>query len=441
MDSHVLDEETSDLWVEGVKEFERKGGFAGLNKPSSGIKQIKPGVTLTLTSIEDVFDYPETEYLIPPFLVRGHVHLIAAGPGKIKTTLSQSIVYSLLTKVPLWGKYPVKETGPVLIVDEETPKSLLKDHMIRMRFKKDLPLYFLHFQDIRLDVDAMFEALLWKIIEVNPVFIVFDSLVRLHGQNENDPIAMSTVMAKFRKIANCGPTVWVIHHHKKGDSPLDEKARGSTDIIAGVDIEYRLVKKDGFYYLSSGKSRIEPFGPIKLKADFTDTKIEISCEGTEREDILEEVFEILVGESLKAGEIHEKLTDRGVEIGINKLREILKGANELSSSRYAGRGGGIVYFLKDSPLEKKFHGLLSYRERVNPLNLNPLLHGRSENLDIPREAITVDSQGSAEVSRVENEGGCETVKLNSFASRADEENERGREASGRDELEEQDEGE
>ncbi len=425
-----LDEETSDLWQQGVKDFVAKGGFSKRTFENKKTQYVEPSIDLELTSLEDVYKYPETEYLIPPLLMRGSVNLIAAGPGKIKTTLSQSIAFSLLTGIPLWGKYPITETGPVLIVDEETPRSLLKDHMTRMGFNKDLPLYFLHFQDIRLDIDAIFEALMWKIVEVNPILIIFDSLVRLHGQKENDSIAMSTVMAKFRKIANCGPTIWVVHHHKKGEGPLDEKARGASDIIAGVDIEYRLVQKDGFYYLSSGKSRIEQFGPIKLKAEFTDTKIEITCEGTEREDILDEILEILDGEPLKAGEIHEKLKDRGIEVGINRVRNILKSFPGITGTKISRRGGGMLYSLNQvSPLEGKFHSSLSYKERVKELNLNLNLHGQPENSHIPREAIALDSQGLAEVSLAENEGGSEAMKLDLEVSLAGEKNQEDSETS------------
>jgi hypothetical protein len=273
----------------------------------------------------------------------------------------------------------------------------------------------------------MFKELLSCIIYVNPVLVVFDSLVRLHRQQENDPVAMSSVMAKFRKIANCGPTVWVIHHHKKGDGPLDQKTRGSTDIVAGTDIEYSMVAKDGLLYLSSQKTRVEPFGPIALKLQALKDRIEVVYQGTEGENVLEEVLEILEGESLKAGEIHERLRDRGVEVGINKLREILKRADRLSASKYAGRGGGLIYSLKDTPLRS--FTVSPYKGGENPLNLTSLLNGQSKKLNTTREAMGIDSQGLAEVSRVENEGGREAVKLDLEASRADEKKEGGREAS------------
>jgi len=433
-----IDGETSDLWADGIKDFEKKGGFAALNKPTS---IIKPKITLTLTSIDDILDYEEPRYLVHPIITEGTVNLFSGGGGKGKSIVTLAVAKAILTGAPLWGRYPVTRTGPVLIVDEETPRSFLKDRIEKMGFDKDLPLYFLHFQDIRLDNDQIFEALFWKIIEVNPVLIVFDSLVRLHRQQENDPVAMSTVMAKFRKIANCGPTVWLIHHHKKGGGPLEDKARGSTDIVAGVDIEYSLVSESGYLNFSSVKTRVEPFGPIRLKFEVSDSHIGVVYEGDERENVLQEVFDILEGESLKAGEIHERLRDRGIEVGINRLREILKGATELSPTKSSGRGGGFIYSLKDSPLEGKFHSSPPYKGGVKQCNLNSFLNGQSENSDITREAITLDSQGPAEVSWGQNEGSGEAVKLDFFASRADQKNEGNRETSDVDKFEEMDEGE
>jgi predicted ATP-dependent serine protease len=145
-------------------------------------------------------------------------------------------VRSILTGESLWGKYPVAKTGPVLIVDEETPKSFLRERTTKMGFTPELPLYFLHFQDVRLDRDECFNALIDKIQEVTPVLLVIDSLVRVHRQKEDDAVAMSLVVGRLRKIANTGITLLVIHHHRKGEGPLSQKLRGSSDIPGGVDI-------------------------------------------------------------------------------------------------------------------------------------------------------------------------------------------------------------
>jgi len=310
----------------------------------------RQGIDLTFTTLEEVLQYEEPQYLIKPIIIEGTVNLFGGGAGKGKSLVTLSIIKSIVTGEPLWKKYPVVTTGPVLLVDEETSRPFLRNRIERMRFEKPLPIYFLHFQDVRLDRDDTFDALVRKIEEVSPVLIVFDSLIRFHRQPESDSVLMASVMGRLRKIANTGPTVWVIHHHRKGDGPLEQKARGSSDIVAGVDVEYGILVKDDFLNFSSVKTRVEPFGPIRLKLEVTDDRIDVVYKGTERENILQEVGEILsIKERLGVDGIHDELKNRGVEVGINKLREILRSAKELGSQKVrTGRSRKFVYFLKDS---------------------------------------------------------------------------------------------
>lgn len=175
MDPTTLDEESSELWAQGVKEFLEKGGFSSIKGPDR-----KSIFALSLTTLGDVFRYEEPRYLIDPLLIEGSVNLLSGPGGKGKSLVSLSIAKSILTGKALWGKYPVKVKGPVLIVDEETPKSFLRDRVERMGFNNDLPLWFLHFQDLRLDNEVMFKELLSCMIYVSPVFVIFDSLIRLH---------------------------------------------------------------------------------------------------------------------------------------------------------------------------------------------------------------------------------------------------------------------
>ena len=95
-----------------------------------------------------------------------------------------SIMLALLDGVPLWGEYRVRGSGPVVLIDEETPASFLKDRM-RMGFREDMPLHVSHFAQFRLDDDLDVDALIEKLKEINPVLVVFDALIRFHRMQEN----------------------------------------------------------------------------------------------------------------------------------------------------------------------------------------------------------------------------------------------------------------
>lgn len=303
-------------------------------------------ISYLLTTLGEVFEYPEPTYLIDPVLIEGTVSVLGAYTGVGKSITALSIIKSILTGDPLWGKYRVAKTGSVLLVDEETPKSFLRERTEKMNFGKTLPLYFLHFQDVRLDRDDCFKALMEKIEEVKPVFLVIDSLIRVHRQKEDDAVSMALVIARLRKIVNSGTTVLIIHHHKKGEGPLNQKLRGSSDIPGGVDIEYALIPKDDYLLFSSVKTRTKPLPPIRLKMTADDDKIEVSYQGEEigeKAEILNEVSIILGRGKMGVEEIHKALKERNIEIGINKLREILKEAKGKQLTEDKGERGKKLY--------------------------------------------------------------------------------------------------
>jgi hypothetical protein len=295
-------------------------------------EQEKKVVKYESITLRDIYDYSNPTYLIKSILERYTLSILGASPGVGKSIIALSIIKSVLTGESLWGKFEVLKKGPVLLVDEETPRPWLKRRVKNMEFQESLLLSTLHFQGVRVDGDAYFDALMKKIEEVRPVLVVFDSLVRFHRQNESDASSMSLVMDKFRNIVNWGTTVLVIHHHKKGGAKKGEKLRGSTDISAAIDVEFSLTKRKGNRLVfESGKSRIEPVRPIILRMMFSKKRIEVTCEGRELsndEKILSEVKEFLKKGESGVKEIKEALKEKGFKVGDQKLRDILEEADE-----------------------------------------------------------------------------------------------------------------
>lgn len=366
-------------------------------------KEKRPSVNLRLTTLDDVFQYEEPKYLIDPIVIEGTVNVFGAYTGTGKSIITLSIIKSLLTRQPLWGKYPVLKAGPVLLVDEETPSGFLRERVEKMGFDISLPLYFLHFQDVRLDRDDCFNALIQKIEEVKPVLVVIDSLIRIHRQKEDDATSMSKIVDRLRKIANSGTTLWVIHHHKKGEGPLSQKLRGSSDIPGGVDIEYALIPKDDYLVFSSVKTRTKPVSPIRLKMDVSETEIKLTYAGTEEDEIIGAVIEILQdGREVGVKEIWEELKQHDYEIGENRLRKILndaQGRGIKGRKTRVGRATKWVYQLdgftsRNSPI---------YMEESHEVNgeIENSLNGVGKKREDSHEVKSFDSQGLAVTSRVQ----------------------------------------
>ncbi len=316
------------------------------DKVESKEKEAK-GINYRLTTLDEVFEYPEPTYLIDPILMEGSVSVLGAYTGTGKSIAALSIMKSILTGEALWGKYHAAKTGPILLIDEETPQSFLRERATKMGFSPGLPFYLLHFQDVRLDKDDFFNALMERVEEVRPVLVVIDSLIRVHRMKEDDAVAMSLVVGRLRKIANSGTTLLVIHHHRKGEGPLNQKLRGSSDIPGGVDIEYALLPTGDYLVFKSVKTRTQPLIPIKLKMEANDEHISLTYQGIEvgeEQEILEEVINILEENGEQGVEvIFKTLKERGLRVGINRLREILKSANGKELLEERGPKGKRLY--------------------------------------------------------------------------------------------------
>jgi DNA polymerase III sliding clamp (beta) subunit (PCNA family) len=334
----------------------------------------KMGAGMNVITLADIFEYEEPKKLIDPILVKGTVSVLGAYTGIGKSIIALSISRSVATGEPLWGIYPVVKTGPVLIVDEETPNGFLRERTEKMGFVKGLPVYFLHFQNVKVDEDKCFNALMEKIKEIQPVLVVIDSLIRVHRQREDDASSMSKVVDRLRRIANSGTTVLVIHHHRKGEGPLSQKLRGSSDIPGGVDIEYALVPKDGHLLFTTVKTRTKPLPPIQLIIEASDEKIEVlhvENEMAKKEGILAEVLGIL-SEKDETGveEIHEALKQKRVDIGINRLRNILHETSLSGAlSEHIGARGKKIYGINP---DSQFHNLVYPCETVKVESEEPI---------------------------------------------------------------------
>lgn len=242
---------------------------------------------IVVRSIDDVLAYPDPEYIIDPVLGKGLLYMLGGKAGRFKTLITWEMIKSVLTKEPLWGKYPVQIGGPVIMIDEETPRSIFKDRVVKMNFNKSWPLYIIHFQNIRVDNRSVLHELMNIIQKINPVLVTFDSLIRLHNKQENSAGEMESVWDCFRAIANLGPATWIIHHHKKGDGPTDQRARGSSENVAAIDVEYTTDYNEANkeIWLSSSKTRVAPFEKIVLAPTFKQDSISILYAGKEDERI------------------------------------------------------------------------------------------------------------------------------------------------------------
>jgi archaellum biogenesis ATPase FlaH len=291
-----------------------------IGKKEQQRKQRK-GRSFTPITIKDIREFPDPQFLIDNVLVEGTITLLGGYAGKGKTLLALSLMLSVLDGFPWLGRYNVNRTGSVLLINEESPSSVLKTYTTKI--PENAPFYALHFEEVRID-RVQDQAALAKIIQVlNPVLVVIDSLIRVHGHEEDSAGEMARVIGYLRKFTNDGATILLLHHHNKGNGPLETRARGSSDIPAGVDLELALYEKKEQLILQSVKSRFKPFEPIILEIiaenGVPEFRLAKSVDDVAREAILDN----LNGESVDLQTIRRFLEDAGVEMGVHKLRRLL----------------------------------------------------------------------------------------------------------------------
>lgn len=311
--------------------------------------------TLKVSTVGDILNYPSPEYLLEPILYEGTLNLLTAYAGVGKSILSLSIAHAVVSGQPLWGHFEGHATGSVLIVDEENPGSFLKDRLVKMGITEDMPLHFLHYQGVKLDDPSCYSQLLEVIKELKPTLVIFDALIRLHNAKENDNSEMASVMGKLRDlIIKTSVTILLIHHNRKGLGDRTERARGSGDIVGAVDCQLCLEPKDDdTLILSTGKTRVAPFKPIKLVIEGEGETLRFTYMGTEMgegEAILNDVLEILenASESMGVSDIKEALSARDYDVGAGRLRSILKRATGKGLTSKKGPKGKLLYGINPS---------------------------------------------------------------------------------------------
>ncbi len=137
-------------------------------------------------------------------------------------------------------------------------------------------------------------------------------------------------MDRFRQLMNASHTTpLIIHHDRKGSGEKKERARGGWDIIASVDYQYCLEEKpDGTLLLSPGKTRGRSIEAISFKFDKDSLTFTYLGGGvSESMNVIKNVLELLGTGSMGVEDIKSGLDEKGIKVGINKLRGYLKAAD------------------------------------------------------------------------------------------------------------------
>jgi RecA-family ATPase len=186
----------------------------------------------------------EISWVVEGLVAEEAVTIISGFPGSFKTWLFLDMAVKVAKGEPAFGRFNTQQAS-VLIINEESTKTLLGKRLKQLGWTPELPIFSLNLVGYKMDrlyVDAIIETA--KDLDVK--FIVFDSFVRFNTKDENVSSEMSKVMDFYREIAQAGFGVLIIHHNRKGIAGQSNPAldmRGSTELLAAVDCHYAVVRK------------------------------------------------------------------------------------------------------------------------------------------------------------------------------------------------------
>ena len=173
------------------------------------------------------------DWLVDNLIPKGCVVLLTAPPGSYKTFFALSLGRSVGQGEPFLGR--ALEAASVTYVDRENPRSVLSSRLKAVGPSSNLTLWPLWAEpEPPLLGDKSYLAL-----ASSRSLLVFDSLRRFHLGSENAPEEMAVIMAHLRELTKAGATVLVLHHTGKAEGSI---YRGSTEILAGVDVAFSLEK-------------------------------------------------------------------------------------------------------------------------------------------------------------------------------------------------------
>lgn len=285
---------------------------------------------LKITPLEDFLTVPEISWTIDGVLYENSLTLLGSYAGKGKTMLAMEIERAIASGEPFLGSFQVNTTGNVLVIDEENSPADIHNRMLEMQINPHLPIYYLNFQGIKIDNDRCFADLQEVIKKLNPVLVVIDSLIRIHGGKENEVETMAPVMERLRAIVNMGTSVLVLHHHRKGQGEIEERARGSSDIVGSVDAELALVQKKGHLELISGKSRREQIEPLKMRIEVRNGRLGYFLieEPENKRKKAQQLLKDMLQKPLTLAEIQANLNEEQINYSNKTVRELLAGMGD-----------------------------------------------------------------------------------------------------------------
>jgi hypothetical protein len=311
----------------------------------AGAKRITPERPFGVADVRSVLEYSggaEIHYVVDKFIAEGTLTVLSGESGCGKTTVVAAIAEAVARGVAFCGMATSRR--PVVYLDRENPLPVVAERNCRLGVVDGHGFTIWGGWCEAEPPGPMWPDLLAWAEACNPKpLMIFDSLISFFdGRSENDSAEMRRYMQGFRKLADIGCTVLVVHHSGKGESTKD--FRGSSDIKASIDT--------GWYLSNLGEGRLDR---LRLRAwkcrfavapdlvlTYTDGQF-IGEDSSPSRSITESLIDMLkANPGIRGTEFEVRARDKG--LGRDRARKFLhEGVKTGSVDRRRGRHNSTFF--------------------------------------------------------------------------------------------------
>ncbi len=197
------------------------------------------------TTILDISEIPlttqiegvEDRWLVDRLIPATSLVLLAAPPGSFKTWFALILADAISRGSDFIGRGTLQ--AKVLYLDRENPLRVIGERrkILHLNEGNSFKIWGHWLADAPPEIG---DPRLLEIARHDRPLMIFDSFLRFHTAQENSATEMARIIGELRQFTDAGATVLLLHHQAKSES---SRYRGSTDILAGVDVAFALSKR------------------------------------------------------------------------------------------------------------------------------------------------------------------------------------------------------
>jgi len=197
-------------------------------------------------------------WIVPDMVMKRGLHFISATSGGGKSWAALDLLRATMAGGKWFGSVEC-EKAKVMYIDEEMGCQVFFDRADQLGMAPENIIYSDH-QRVKLDNPRYLQSILRKIDELQIDVVIVDTLVRVHGLDENSNTEMARLYGYFCQMKDLGAAVVVLHHNRKSGSESGighEQMRGAGDIVSQADTVFSISynEKNDRYTMVTTKNR------------------------------------------------------------------------------------------------------------------------------------------------------------------------------------------